>query len=103
MPRCDLCTGYNGCSCASEVGKVRKIGIGGKKTGIMGILETFRDFYEDDKTPKEIEKEELLEALGEMNHIPEDKKDEYGEAFIREYRRYYKDKEGERPPKLLRK
>lgn len=93
----------DGCGCGAGATKIRQIKIDGKEVGIAGILELFKGYYEDGKNPEEVAPDDLLENLGEMNHIPEDKEEEYGEAFMREYRRYHRDREEKRPPKLLKK
>ncbi len=92
-----------GCGCGAGMKKIRQIEVGGEKTGIAGILEIYKEYYDKGKDPEEIDGEELLEVLGGINHIPEDREDEYKEALMREYKRYYRDRENNRPPKLLKK
>lgn len=63
----------------------------------------FKRYYEDGKNPEKVDGEEISEDIGEMNCIPENKEEKYTEALMREYKKYYKDKEEGRIPKLLKK
>ncbi|KXB03514.1 hypothetical protein AKJ45_01450 [candidate division MSBL1 archaeon SCGC-AAA261F19] len=95
--------GDGGCCCGTNIVNVRRIKIDGNEVGIVGIYELFKRYYKDGKNPEKVNGEEILKNIGEMNCISENKEDEYKRALMREYKRYCKDKEDGRIPKLLKK
>jgi hypothetical protein len=82
--------GGGSCCCGPTIAGVRQIDVGGNKIGIVGLNETFEGLYRAGTKPEYLHGAELIEALKEMNHIPEGAKEKYKEAFLREYQRYYK-------------
>jgi hypothetical protein len=69
--------------------KVTQINVGGHATGIIGlqpILEEIANKYKG-KTDDEIEAE-LLNRLSKKNYISSRTRDVYGQAFLREYKKF---------------
>jgi len=69
--------------------QVARIRVGKFAVGIIGILELMEEMAQGyaDKNNKEIQ-EHMLEQLGKCNYIPSGAKEEYGLAFLREFRRF---------------
>lgn len=69
--------------------KITRITVGGHATGIIGlqpILEKVANEFKD-RTDDEIQSE-LLKRLSKKNYINERTKDVYGQAFLREYKKF---------------
>jgi len=68
---------------------VTQIKIGKHKVGFVGLKETFKDMAEiyADK-PDGIVAEELLNRLSKKNYISDKVQKEYGQAFVREFRKF---------------
>ena len=63
-------------------------------SGIRGLDEIFTAMYEEERIPNPSCKEVLLRRVREHNYIPSSSEGEYGEAFLREYERFYRQKQG---------
>ncbi|MCK8603778.1 thioredoxin family protein [Desulfoferrobacter suflitae] len=69
--------------------QVARIKVGQFGVGIIGIKELMEEMAEDyaNKDNKEIQ-EHMLEQLGKSNYIPSGAREEYGIAFLREFRKF---------------
>jgi small redox-active disulfide protein 2 len=69
--------------------EVVRIRVGQFGVGIIGIKELIQEMAQsyNDKSNKEIEAY-MLEQLGKNNYIPAGAKEEYGKAFLREFRKF---------------
>ena len=69
--------------------EVTQIKIGGDRIGIIGLKSTFSEVAERSaaQTDEEI-RIELLKRLHKRNYIPESSKEEYGKAFLREFKKF---------------
>ncbi len=64
------------------------ISIGGRSIGIIGLKEALEEVAQfKDKSDKEIQ-EMLLDRLKRTNYIPENAREEYGRAFLREFKKF---------------
>lgn len=81
--------GGSSCCCGLAIVSVRKIDVGGVEVEIKGLNETFEEYYYAGKKPEDLTGDELIEGLGELNHIAAGSAGAYKEAFLREYRKYY--------------
>lgn len=64
------------------------ISISGRGIGIIGLKAALEEVAQvKDKSDEEI-KEMLLERLKKNNYIPENAKEEYGRAFLREFKKF---------------
>lgn len=79
----------SGCCCGTRIVGLRQINIGGRSTGIMGLDETFKEYFTNGKKPDDAVGNELVEDLKKLNFISEGAEEMYKEAFLREYQRYY--------------
>jgi len=79
----------SGCCCGTRIVGLRQINVGGRSTGIMGLDETFKEYYQKGKRPDDSVGDELVEDLRKLNFIAEGAEEMYKEAFLREYKRYY--------------
>jgi len=77
-----------GC-CGTRIVGLRKINVGGRSTGIMGLDETFQGFFKKGKMPEDAVGDELVEDLKKLNFIAEGAEPMYKKAFLIEYQRYY--------------
>jgi hypothetical protein len=68
---------------------VTKIRVGGSSVGIVGLKHTIESMAGEyaEKSDHEMEKE-LIARLGKRNYIPDRAKDEYGKAFLREFKKF---------------
>jgi hypothetical protein len=69
--------------------KVTRINVGGHATGIIGLQPILEDVANEfaGKTDDEI-KAELLNRLSHKNYISSGTRDMYGQAFLREYKKF---------------
>lgn len=79
----------SGCCCGTRIVGLRQINVGGRSTGIMGLDETFKEYYLKGKRPDDAVGDDLVEDLRKLNFIAEGAEEMYKEAFLREYKRYY--------------
>ena len=66
-----------------------QIRVGGFSVGIVGLKQTMESMAGEyaEKSDHEMEKE-LIANLGKRNYIPDRAKDEYGKAFLREFKKF---------------
>ena len=69
--------------------EIAQIKVGNALIGIVGLKAVFADVTEKfgDRPDQEIA-EELLNRLGRRNYIPEKANQDYGKAFLREFKKY---------------
>ncbi len=79
----------SGCCCGTRIVGLRQINVGGRNTGIMGMDETFQEYFKKGKKPEDSTGDEMVEDLKKLNFIAEDAEKMYKEAFLREYQRFY--------------
>ncbi len=77
-----------------NVVKSKLIMINGNQIGIVGLDEVFEDLSREGKEPDRELIPLLLEKLGRENWIPEQARQAYGLAFLREYGKYCERKSG---------
>lgn len=72
-----------------EEKEITKINVGGIPIGIVGIKHLMEELAEEyaEKTDEEV-RVVMLERLGRTNYMAESALDEYGEAFVREFRKF---------------
>jgi small redox-active disulfide protein 2 len=70
------------------MGDVRQIAVAGVKVGLAGLDRAFEtacaETYDSDGDLSD----RLLELVGTSNYIPQGKRDDYGVALLREFKRY---------------
>jgi len=66
-----------------------QIRVGGFSVGIVGLKQAMESMVREyaEKSDHEMEKE-LIANLGKRNYIPDRAKDEYGKAFLREFKKF---------------
>jgi hypothetical protein len=79
----------SGCCCGTRIVSLRQINVGGRSTGIMGLDETLKEYFQKGKRPDDAVGDELVEDLKKLNFIAEGAEAMYKEAFLGEYQRYY--------------
>ena len=78
--------------------KITRISVGGQATGIIGLKPILEEVAKEfaDRSDDEIQAE-LLKRLSQKNYISERTRDVYGQAFLREYKKFvgepFEDKE----------
>lgn len=77
-----------GC-CGTQIVGSRQIDVGGRKVGILGLDETFKEYLKRGKKPEDLTGNELLEDLKKFNFIAEGAEEVYKKAFLREYLRFF--------------
>ncbi len=69
--------------------EVNQIKIGGHLFGIVGLAEAISEIAAEQIDRSETEIEQLLVArLGQKNYIPDNARDKYGRAFVREFKKF---------------
>jgi small redox-active disulfide protein 2 len=68
---------------------VTQIRVGGSPVGIVGLKQTMESMAREyaEQPDQEVEKE-LIARLGRKNYIADRAKDEYGKAFLREFKKF---------------
>jgi hypothetical protein len=84
-----MCVGKTCCSSGAEITLVN---VGGVKVGLIASNEIFKKLYESGKKPEDVEIEELVKEFSIYNYIPSAAQNDYGEALMKEYTKYYKEK-----------
>ncbi len=79
-----------GCGCGSSP-DVTIIDIDGRKVGIRDLEKIFTELRENNISPDELDLNELLERFRENNYIASGKEEEYKDALLSEYRKFYDD------------
>lgn len=77
-----------GC-CGIQIVGSSQIEVGGRKVGILGLDETFKEYLKRGKKPEDLTGDELLEDLKKLNFIAEGAEEAYKMAFLREYQRFF--------------
>ncbi len=77
--------------CPSGAPEVTLVNVGGVKVGLIASSKIFKKFYESGKKPEDIEMEELVKEFSIYNYIPSVAQNDYGEALMKEYTKYYKE------------
>lgn len=77
-----------GC-CGTQIVGSHQIDVGGRKVGILGLEETFKEYLKRGKKPEDLTGDELLEDLKKFNFIAEGAEEVYKKAFLREYQRFF--------------
>lgn len=85
----DKIFGKSECCCGTKIVGLRQVKVGSNSVGITGMDEVFERFYKEGKAPEDSTGNELVEALGKYNFIPEESKGIYKSAFLREYQSFY--------------
>jgi small redox-active disulfide protein 2 len=66
-----------------------QIRVGGFSVGIVGLKQTMESMAgEYTQQPEHEVEKELIARLGKRNYIPDRAKDEYGKAFLREFKKF---------------
>ena len=81
--------GSSGCCCGTRIVGLRQVNVGGRGIGIMGLDETFQEYFKKGKKPEDSTGNELVEDLKKLNFIAEGAEEMYKKAFLTEYQRYY--------------
>ena len=63
--------GSSGCCCGTRIVGLRKINVGGRSVGIMGLDEALQDFFKKGMKPEDSTGSELVEELKKLNFIAE--------------------------------
>jgi len=80
----------DGCGCCgTHIVAHRQINVGGRSVGILGLDETFQEYFKNGKKPEDSTGDELVKDLKKLNFIVEGAEEIYKKAFLREYLRYY--------------
>jgi len=80
----------SGCGCCgTRIVGLRQVNVGGRSTGIMGLDETFQEYFKNGKKPEDSTGDGLVEDLKKLNFIAEGAEEMYKKAFLIEYQRYY--------------
>jgi hypothetical protein len=75
--------------CGTHIVGLRQVNVGGRSTGIMGMDETFQEYFKKGKKPDDSIGNELVEDLKKLNFIADGAEEMYKNAFLIEYQRYY--------------
>lgn len=70
-----------------------QIGIGGDTIGLIALNQIFEQLRVMGRPPDRSVEDELLLMVGARNYIPRSCEDEYREALLREYRKYWEKKQ----------
>ena len=83
-----------GCSCCSprEV-KRTLVNIGDATVGLAKLDRVFEELYNSKKSPDDVDGEEIVDLASFYNYIPADAVGAYAEPLLKEYRKFYRDKE----------
>jgi hypothetical protein len=75
--------------CPSGAPKPTMIRVGDVVVGLTAIGEIFKKLYEAGKKPDDVDRHELVKEVSIYNYIPSEGWNEYAEALIEEYKKYY--------------
>ncbi len=85
----------SGCSCCSPRDVKRTlINIGDATIGLAKLDRVFEKLYNSGKSPDDVNGEEIVDLASFYNYIPADTAGAYAEPLLKEYRKFYRDKEG---------
>lgn len=79
--------------CSKPSDDVVQIGIGGDTIGLIALNQIFEQLRVMGRPPDRSVEDELLLMVGARNYIPRSCEDEYREALLREYRKYWEKKQ----------
>ncbi len=78
--------------CPSGAPEVTMVNVGGNKVGMIAVAKIFNKLYESGKNPENVKREDLLSEFSIYNYIPSGAQNEYAEALINEFKKYYKER-----------
>jgi len=79
-----------------------QIRVGGFSVGIVGLKQTMESMAgEYAQQPEHEVEKELIARLGKRNYIPDRTRDEYGKAFLREFKKFLGKEVAEDRPEVL--
>lgn len=83
-----------GCSCCSprEV-KRTLVNIGDVTVGLAKLDRVFEELYNSKKSSDDVDGEKIVDMASFYNYIPADAVSAYAEPLLKEYRKFYRDKE----------
>jgi hypothetical protein len=88
-----LFSGCSGCSgCDIFPAEFKEVNVDGSTILVKGLDDLFRRYYDRGMMPDDLKGDELLDALGPVDHLSEDMRETYKDALLREYKRYCKGK-----------
>ena len=84
-----------GCSCCSprEV-KRAVVNIGDVTVGLAKLDRVFEELYNSKKSPGDVDGERIVDLASFYNYVPANAVDAYAKSLLKEYRKFYRDKEG---------
>lgn len=77
--------------CPSGAPKPTMIRVGDVVVGLIAADEIFKKLYESGKKPEDV-RDELIREFSIYNYIPSGVQNEYAEALMEEYKKYYREK-----------
>jgi len=77
------------CCCGPSIVSIRTIRVDDKDINVAGLDEEFKKHFEADKTPENIDAEELMQNLLKINVIPEKEFENFKTAILKEYVTYW--------------
>ena len=84
----------SGCSCCSPRDVKRTlVNIGDATVGLAKLDRVFEELYNSGKSPDDVDGEEIVDLAAFYNYIPADAVGAYAEPLLKEYRKFYRDKE----------
>ena len=85
----------DGCSCCAPRDLKRTLVVIRDATiGLAKLDRVFGEMYNSKKSPDDVDGEEIVNLVSFYNYIPPGAIDLYAEALIKEYEKFYRDKEG---------
>jgi len=82
-----------GCCVPGDV-KRTLVAIGDATIGLAKLDRVFGELYNSKKSPDDLDGMEIVNLASFYNYIHPDVVDLYAEALMKEYRKFYRDKEG---------
>lgn len=74
--------------CPPGVSEITMMNIGGNTVGMIAVGRIFQKLYKAGKKPEDITEEEILSEFSTCNYIPPEAHNEYGEALMKEFKKY---------------
>ena len=84
------CCGCSGCGISSA--EFKEVDVDGSIILVKGLDDLFRRYYDRGMMPDDLKGDELLDALGSVDHLSEDMRETYKDTLLREYKQYCKGK-----------
>ncbi|RLG31241.1 hypothetical protein DRO03_01810 [Methanosarcinales archaeon] len=69
------------------------VNIGDATVGLAKLDRVFEELYNSKKSPDDVDGEEIVDLASFYNYIPADAVGAYAEPLLKEYRKFYRDKE----------